>query len=213
MARRRFGHAPRVSLPPERTTATTHPLVAVGAASNDASSDGGIALERDARTSGIELRDHPPDRSLGALLVARGAFVGIEAAAPVAAAARMMAARRVSALPVVEDGAVVGVVTERDVVRRLVARGRDAETFPVGDVMSGDVVVAYAKDSPERGLRVLHDSGRRHLLVIDGEDPARCRVLGLLSASELVERAFLASLPARASLPPPMVPIATAHGR
>jgi CBS domain-containing protein len=57
---------------------------------------------------------------------------------PVAEAARLMRSEDVGSLPVLENERVVGVVTDRDMVTRLVAEGKDAETTPVGGILSGD---------------------------------------------------------------------------
>ncbi len=77
---------------------------------------------------------------------------------PAAVAARMLARYNVGALPVCrEDGKVCGMITDRDIVLRCVAAGRDPERVPVRHVMTGKVVTVNAemdvKDAAERMAR------------------------------------------------------------
>jgi CBS domain-containing protein len=68
-------------------------------------------------------------------------------------AVALMAARRVGAVPVVEGGRLVGILSERDVVRRVVAVGRPVEKTRIGEVMTPEPVTAAPGD--ERALAVL----------------------------------------------------------
>lgn len=151
---------------------------------------------RDSTPDDARTNDAPDGGTLGGMLVGRAAFVGVRGEAPVIEAARALATYRLRAVAVIDGSSVVGVVTERAIVRRVVAAGRDPFQVRCDEIMSGDVVIAYASDTLERGLRLLRESGRKHLIVIEGEDAAECKVLGLLSALELVERTFLSSMPA-----------------
>lgn len=205
MARRRFGNAPSIntaadgpgsaaSLPKQRIATPTETY-----APTDAVIDSGVRT-RDARTN-----DAPDERTLGGLLANQPQFVGVRAEAAVLEAARALAANRLRAVAVIDRGTVVGVVTERAIVRRVVAFARDPAQVRCDEIMSGDVVIAYGTDTAERGLRLLRDTGRKHLIVIEGDGPAECRVLGLLTAMELVERTVLTTVAplARLSTPPP----------
>lgn len=62
-------------------------------------------------------------------------------------AARLMADHQVSAVPVVDDGRLVGIFSERDVLTRIVAAGRNPATTMVGDVRSTDLVVADVSEN------------------------------------------------------------------
>jgi CBS domain-containing protein len=208
MARRRFGNAPRIntaadgpgsgaSIPKAKISSTPE--------AEAAQIVPGSPVESGVHTKDSRTNDAPDDRTLGGLLAGRPAFVGVRAEAPVLDAARALASHRLRAVAVIDRGSVVGVITERAIVRRVVAFARDPGAVRCDEIMSGDVVISYSMDTPERGLRLLRDSGRKHLIVIEGQDPSQCRILGLLSATELVEKAFFTRVPslARVSTPPP----------
>src|SRR5436190_24281926 len=84
----------------------------------------------------------------------------------VAKGAGRMARRNVGALLVIEGGRLVGIVTERDVVFRVVARGLDAEATCVEDVMTRDPVTIEADLPLGSALVVMHREGFRHLPVM-----------------------------------------------
>lgn len=77
---------------------------------------------------------------------------------PAAVAARMLSRYNVGALPVCrEDGKICGMITDRDIVLRCVAAGRDPERIPVRHVMTGKVITVNADmavtDAAERMAR------------------------------------------------------------
>lgn len=86
-------------------------------------------------------------------------------------AAELMAAKNVDAIMVVENDRLVGILTERDVVFRVVARGLDAQATRLSDVMTRaphtvdpDMPFGYA-------LVVMQENGFRHLPVIEDDKP------------------------------------------
>ena len=70
-------------------------------------------------------------------------------------AVRRMADRHIGAVPVTDGERVAGIFTERDVMARVVAAGRDPETTTVADVMTRDLVVAGPSDTCEDCLRLM----------------------------------------------------------
>ena len=97
-------------------------------------------------------------------------------------ASRYMTERRVGAVSVVEGNRLVGVLSERDVMGRVVAPGLDPDRTRVGDVMTRDPVLADAADSHEDGLRRMKQAGCRHLPVVDGD-----RLLGMVAQRDLLQ--------------------------
>lgn len=90
------------------------------------------------------------------IMTARAIRVGPEE--PAAVAARMLARYNVGALPVCrEDGVICGMITDRDIVLRCVAGGRDPEKVPVRHVMTRKIVTVHSdmdvKDAAERMAR------------------------------------------------------------
>ena len=101
--------------------------------------------------------------------------------ATVLEAVRRMTERRIGAVPVVDSGRVVGIFSERDVMSRVVAAGRDPSATPVGDVMTTDLVVASPADDYEACLSLMQRAGVRHLLILrDG------RLAGIVSLRDLL---------------------------
>jgi CBS domain-containing protein len=108
--------------------------------------------------------------------------VGIEAAASVTEAARRMREAKVGALLVLERGALVGVFSERDLARRVVAEGRDPARTPVGEVASRPVISVESGTSLRECAETLRARGVRHLPVLEGGKPA-----GMLSARDFFD--------------------------
>ncbi|PRW64033.1 CBS domain-containing protein [Actinopolyspora mortivallis] len=96
-------------------------------------------------------------------------------------AARKMARLGVGALPICgKDNKVKGVVTDRDLVIKVVAQGRDAGTFPAGDLNQQEAVTIGADDSSEEALRLMSAHRIRRLPVIDQQ-----RLVGIIAVSDL----------------------------
>ena len=102
----------------------------------------------------------------------------------VAAGAALLDARRVGAMVVVaDDHSVVGIVSERDIVRVLAQHGAAALALTIADCMSRDVIVAELTDTVDSLLTRMTDRRIRHLPVLrDG------RLAGIVSIGDLVKR-------------------------
>ena len=97
-------------------------------------------------------------------------------------AAEFMAARNVGAVCVVDDeGKLLGVFSERDVVKRVVLQKRDPTSIKVGDVTSELRAVIRCDETPHQALERMELIGTRHLPVVDGE-----RWVGMLSMRDLM---------------------------
>jgi CBS domain-containing protein len=91
----------------------------------------------------------------------------------------------VGSLVVMKGGEMVGLLTERDVVKGMVTQGCDLKDAEVGSVMVADPVVASADDSIDYARDVMTKSKIGHLPILDGE-----RLLGIISFHD-VARACL----------------------
>jgi CBS domain-containing protein len=107
--------------------------------------------------------------------------VTVGRATPVVEAARLMAARHIGAVPVVEGSNLVGIFSERDALTRILAAGLDPARTPVGDVMSTSLVVAQIDECCEACLGRMRAAHIRHLIVLDEE-----RMAGVLSMRDLL---------------------------
>src|SRR6187399_1029903 len=78
--------------------------------------------------------------------------VTVDAHASVSDVARQMAAHHIGAVPVVDDGRLVGIFSERDILTRVVATDRNPLHTPVSEVMSSQLIVAECDESYEACL-------------------------------------------------------------
>lgn len=106
----------------------------------------------------------------------------VESSATVARLIATLAERNVGALPVVDDGQLVGIVSERDVVRRLHAGGASVLHARVADIMTTDVTTCSPGDSAAQLASVMTQGRFRHLpVVVDGA------LAGIVSIGDLVK--------------------------
>lgn len=103
---------------------------------------------------------------------------------PAREAARMMREEDAGVMPVMENGRVIGIVTDRDLAMRIVAEGRDTNT-QVRDVMSTDVHVCTPDDKLVDAVRIMGEENVRRLPVVDRDD----RLKGMLSMSDIAREA------------------------
>jgi CBS domain-containing protein len=97
-------------------------------------------------------------------------------------AARRMAETDVGALPVCNgEGRLQGVITDRDIVVKVLAKGMDPTSTPVAAVADqGEVVTIGADDPIDEALRTMKDHAVRRLPVIDGTD-----LVGMVSQADI----------------------------
>ena len=111
----------------------------------------------------------------------RREVVAVSADESLAEAASRMTFNEVSALPVLEGGELIGILTERDVVQA-VADERDPTTTAVAECMTPRPVTIAPDAEVSDAARAMLEIGARHLPVLDGG-----RLVGMLSARDLLE--------------------------
>lgn len=94
----------------------------------------------------------------------------------------LMADKNVGALPVVENGQLVGMLSERDYTRKVSLKGKSSKDTPVREIMTRGVVVVTEADTIRECMRVMTDSHIRHLPVMEGT-----KIVGLVSLGDLVK--------------------------
>jgi CBS domain-containing protein len=99
-------------------------------------------------------------------------------------AALLMNEHKIGALVVMEGGRLVGVFTERDVLRRVVGEARNAEATRVADVMTSEVLCASPEMTLDEARGVMKNRRIRHLPVVDTDG----RLLGMVSIGDLNAR-------------------------
>lgn len=106
----------------------------------------------------------------------------MKANASVREAAEFMAAKNIGAVCVLsDDGKLLGVFSERDVLRRIVAAQKDPANVSVGEVTSELRAVINCDETPHQALERMEANGTRHLPVMDGD-----RWVGMLSIRDLL---------------------------
>ena len=122
-------------------------------------------------------------KAVGALI---GSFpaVTIRCSESALDAARLMAARRLGALPIIDEHRLTGIVSERDILARVVASGRDPATTPVRDIMSTDLVVADVSECCAVCLQRMRQAHIRHLILLDRTQGNR--FAGIVSLRDLL---------------------------
>jgi CBS domain-containing protein len=111
--------------------------------------------------------------------------------------AQTMATQDVGALVVAENGAVVGIVTDRDLVVRGLAEGIGLDA-PVGQLTSADLVTVRPDDDVAKVVRLMRDEAVRRVPVVEGD-----RAVGILSIGDLAKALDSDSALADISAAPP----------
>jgi CBS domain-containing protein len=106
----------------------------------------------------------------------------IPADAPLLDAVDRLGEKRIGALPVVADGRIVGIVSERDVIYCLRDRGREALDLPISEVMSAPAITVDSQTDVFQALALITERRIRHLPVVDGG-----QIRGIVSIGDLVK--------------------------
>lgn len=97
-------------------------------------------------------------------------------------AIRVMGEKNVGALVVVENGEVVGVLSERDYSRKVVLQGRTSRDTVVNEILSRPATTVRRKDTIEKCMQLMTSQRIRHLPVVSEDN----RPIGLISMGDLV---------------------------
>lgn len=93
-----------------------------------------------------------------------------------------MASKGVGLVPVMKGEKLVGVFSERDLVKRVIAKDKDLSKTLVDEVMSTSLVIAKIDESNESVLAKMKEAKTRHILIIENE-----KLVGVLSLRDLLE--------------------------
>jgi CBS domain-containing protein len=107
----------------------------------------------------------------------------IDAGRTVLEAARYMMEHNVGALPVLRNGELAGIFSERDIMNRVVAVGRTPGTTSVAEVMTANPRAVPVDESVEECLFIMREFGFRHLPIVDGKE-----LKGLVSLRDILMR-------------------------
>jgi CBS domain-containing protein len=107
--------------------------------------------------------------------------VTCEPTTPLRLVATIMVDHDCAAIPILSSGEVVGIVTDRDIACRAVARGWNAAELPASAVMSAPLVAIHPDEDFEDAVQVMKENHVHHLPVIDDDG----RLLGIVAQSDL----------------------------
>jgi CBS domain-containing protein len=100
-------------------------------------------------------------------------------------AAQLMKSEDVGPIPIVGDnGKLEGIITDRDIVLKVVAEGRDPKTTKLADVMSTDLITCASDGDIEATLDLMEDNQIRRIPVVD----ASGRLVGIISQADIATR-------------------------
>ena len=116
------------------------------------------------------------------LIAKRDRIVSVGSAATVRAAAEAMATANVGCTAVLEENRLVGILTERDLVQRVLVKELNIDQTHVSEIMTRKVVVGKADDPIGKAAQLMRKHHIRHLPVID----KRGALLGVLSIRDLL---------------------------
>ena len=97
-------------------------------------------------------------------------------------ALEQMASKNVGAVIVTENGAPVGIFTERDYARSVILKGRSSPTTPVREVMSSEVIFVRPEQTVEECMAIMSDKRFRHMPVLQ-----EGKLIGIVSIGDLVK--------------------------
>jgi CBS domain-containing protein len=110
---------------------------------------------------------------------------GVTADTPVAEAARLMETEDVGALPILDGDQLTGMVTDRDIVVRAVAKGKDPKGMPVREIASEDPITLHPDDDLASALTLMATHQVRRLPVVDEDS----RLVGIVAQADIASAA------------------------
>jgi CBS domain-containing protein len=123
-----------------------------------------------------------PTGTIGEILNNKGAAVwSVSPETTVFDAIQMMADKNIGALLVIQEGKLVGIISERDYTRKVVLKGRASKQTAVKEILSGQVIKATPAHTIEDCMRLMTEHRIRHLPVLEGDN-----ILGIISIGDLV---------------------------
>ena len=106
--------------------------------------------------------------------------VTIEPSASVVDAARKMIQQEKGPLPVVEGGRLVAIVTDRDIIARVVAEGRDPSSMTVDDIDTHDLVTIGSDQDIDEARQLMAQHHLDRILVVEGD-----QLVGIISEADI----------------------------
>ncbi len=104
-----------------------------------------------------------------------------EAGISVTEAAARMTEENIGYLVVVDNGKLTGIITEDDIIRKVVSKGKNPHETKVSDIMVSDVVHTTPEKSIEEGALIMTEKRIKKLPIVEGK-----KLLGIVTASDII---------------------------
>jgi CBS domain-containing protein len=122
-------------------------------------------------------------QTVGQLLQVKGSQIfSVAPHESVLRAIEIMATRYVGALLVMNEGTLLGIISERDYARKVILKNRSSHDTPVSDIMTSPAISVTPEDTVHRCMELMTEKRFRHLPVMKAG-----RVVGMLSIGDLVK--------------------------
>ena len=122
-------------------------------------------------------------QTVSQLLRVKGSQVfSVAPADSVLSAIEIMADRHIGALLVMQQGSLVGIISERDYARKVILKNRSSHDTPVSDIMTSPALTVTPTDTIHHCMQIMTEHRFRHLPVMESG-----RVVGMLSIGDLVK--------------------------
>ena len=97
-------------------------------------------------------------------------------------AIKLMADKAIGSLVVVQNGELLGIMSERDYARKVIIKGRSSESTSVSEIMTSDVITTSSSQTVNECMNLMTEKKIRHLPVVEDN-----QVIGMISIGDLVE--------------------------
>lgn len=122
--------------------------------------------------------------TIARIIAQRGSsdIIACDCTAPVSEVVQTLASKRIGALPVLREGRVVGIVSERDVIYRLADRGKECLDVPVEEIMTSPAITVEPATTIDEALGMMTRRRFRHFPVVENGE-----LVGFISIGDLVK--------------------------
>jgi CBS domain-containing protein len=96
-------------------------------------------------------------------------------------ALKILGEKNIGALPIIEEGKLLGILSERDYARKIILKGKTSHDTPVSEIMTENPFTVQPQDSIESCMSIMSDKHIRHLPVVSDDE-----VLGMISIGDVV---------------------------